>query len=127
MPFLQHVLVIILIISQIPEPGQCSKKQAKFHLNKSKYLANHVIETRQAETELECGIHCLGHGSCVSVNYKTSGIDKGLCELNNKALEEITDHDERVDNPDFSHLYIIKTSSSQEVGILCRYEDANAF
>ena len=108
MSFLQHVLVIILIISQIPQPSECSIRQAFVHINKSKYLANHVIETRQAKTELECGIHCLGHESCVSVNYKTSGIGKGLCELNDKALEDITDHDKIMNNHDFSHLYIIK-------------------
>ena len=102
-------MVIILIISQIPQPGECAiSHEAFFRINKSKYLENHVIETRQAKTELECGIHCLGHGSCVSVNYKTSGIGKGLCELNNKTLQN-ADHDEIMKNPDFSHLYMIKT------------------
>ena len=108
MSFLVYVLVIIFVTSQISDPGECSRKQINFRLNKSKYLPNYVIETRQAETELECGIHCVSHESCVSVNYKTSEIGKGLCELNNKALEENVDHDERVDRPDFSHLYIIK-------------------
>ena len=109
MSFLQHFLVIILIILQIEQLGECSIREAFFRLNKSKYLANHVIETRQAKTMLECGIQCFRHESCVSVNYKISGIGKGLCELNNKTLEENDDHDEGVDHPDFSHLHIIKT------------------
>ena len=109
MPFLQHVLVIIQIISQITQPGECSiGHEDFFHIDESKYLANHVIESRQAKTKLECGIHCVRHGSCVSVNYKTSGIGKGLCELNNKTLQNANDY-EIMKNPDFSHLYIIKT------------------
>ena len=100
--------MIILIISQIPEPGECLTRQAIFRIDKRKYLGNHVIETRKADTELECGMHCVGHGSCVSVNYKTAGIDKGLCELNNKTLREVTDNDDSMNDPDFSHLYIIK-------------------
>ena len=108
MSILAQVLVIILIISQIPQPGECSIREAFFRVDKNKYLANHVIETRQAETEFECGLHCVRHGSCVSVNYKTSGIGKGLCELNSKTLQQIADQNENVNNPDFSHLYIIK-------------------
>ncbi len=89
------------------QPGECLVSQAVFRIKKQKYLANHVLETRQAETELECGMHCVGHGSCASVNYKTSGNGKGLCELNKKSLREISD--ESMHNPEFNHLYIIKT------------------
>ena len=103
----QLFLVINLIILQIPQFGECFVRQGFFRINRSKYLANHVIETRQAKTELECGIHCIQRESCVSVNYKTSGIGKGLCELNNKALQN-ADHHEIMNNLDFSHLYIIK-------------------
>ena len=52
--------------------------QALFRKNKQEYLANHVIATKQAATELECGLHCVRHGSCLSVNYKISGFGKGL-------------------------------------------------
>ena len=100
-----------MIISKLPQPGECSIREAFFRVDKNKYLANHVIETRQAETEFECGLHCVRHGSCVSVNYKTSGIGKGLCELNSKALRDIADQEKSVkvvNDPDFSHLYIIK-------------------
>ena len=48
------------------------------------YLANHVIEKKQAESELESGIHCVGKESCASAYFKTSGDGKGLCELNRK-------------------------------------------
>jgi hypothetical protein len=95
------------MISKI-QKGECSIKQAFFRIDKQKYLANHVIETKQAESELQCGMNCVGVGSCTSVNYKTSGIGKGLCELNSKTLQEISDPDENMHNPEFSHLYIIK-------------------
>jgi hypothetical protein len=95
------------MISKIPQ-GECSIKQAFFLIKEQKYLENHVIETKQAESELQCSMHCVGVGSCVSVNYKTSGIGKGLCQLNNKTLQEISDTDENMHNPDFNHLYIIK-------------------
>ncbi|CAB4030524.1 Hypothetical predicted protein, partial [Paramuricea clavata] len=97
----------LIFISEIPQPGVCSK-QAMFHRNVQKYLTNHVIETKQAESELECGVYCVRHGSCASVNYKTSGIDKGRCELNNKTIQETSDADEKTHNPEFNHIAIIK-------------------
>ena len=100
-------LLVLSLISKMTQPGECLAWQAVFRIKKNIYLANHVLETRQTETELECGMHCVGHGSCASVNYKTSGNGKGLCELNNKTLREISD--ESMHNPEFNHLYIIKT------------------
>ncbi len=100
-------LLAISLISKITQPGECSVRRALFGRHEQKYLANHVLETRQAETELECGMHCVGHGSCASVNYKTSGNGIGLCELNEKTLREISDGS--MHNPEFNYLYIIKT------------------
>ena len=51
--------------------------QAMIRRKEESYLANHVIKTNQAETELECGMHWVANGLCASVNYKTSGIGKG--------------------------------------------------
>ena len=107
MAVLSSICALIVMISKIPQ-GECSIKQAFFLINKQKYLANHVIETKQAESELQCSMHCVGVGSCASVNYKISGIGKGLCELNKKTLQEISDPDESMHNPDFNHLYIMK-------------------
>jgi hypothetical protein len=67
-----------------------------------------LIGTSQAESELECCISCVGDGLCASVNYKASGIGKGLCELNNKTLQEISNADGSMNNPEFNHLCIIK-------------------
>ncbi|CAB4043149.1 Hypothetical predicted protein, partial [Paramuricea clavata] len=107
MAVLLSICALIFMISKIPQ-GECSIKQAFFLINEQKYLANHAIETKQAESELQCSMHCVGVGSCASVNYKTSGIGKGLCELNNKTLQEISDLDESMQNPEFNNLYIIK-------------------
>ena len=99
------VCALIFALSKIPQPGKCLTKQAIFRINKQEYLANHVIETRQAESELKCGMHCVGKESCASVNYKTSGVGKGLCELNSKpSQDEIS---ERLHKPEFNHLFIV--------------------
>ena len=82
-------------------------KQAVFQREKQKYMANHVIETRQAEDELTCALYCIGHDSCASVNYKISGARKGLCELNNETPQKTTGNDEQT-NPEFVYFYIFK-------------------
>ena len=91
----------------MPEPGKCMEKQAVFHVKKQRYLANHVIATKQVDNELDCSIYCVAEGSCVSVNFKTVGIGKGRCELNDQTLMEISDADRDTKNPEFNHLYII--------------------
>ncbi|XP_028402775.1 uncharacterized protein LOC114525589 [Dendronephthya gigantea] len=98
----------LVFISRILQPGECSVAEALFRKIDGKYLANYVIEKKHTETELECSMHCVAHGSCVSVNYKTSGIGKGRCELNSKTLKDTSDDDESTRNPDFKHLYIIE-------------------
>ena len=86
--------------------GECSSKQTLFRRKVQTYLANHVMETKQTGSELECGILCVAYGSCASVNYRTSGIGKGLCELNNKTLRETSEDDEET-NSEFNHLYVV--------------------
>jgi hypothetical protein len=94
-----------LFIFKIPEPGNCLVENAFFRVVKQTYLANHVIATKQADSELECSWHCIADGTCVSVNFKTSGSSKGRCELNDKTPNEIPHH-EITQNPEFNHLYI---------------------
>ena len=101
-----------LLISKITRPGECSTTQALFRRNVRKYLANHVVETKQAGSENECGMYCVRHRSCASANYKTSGVGKGLCELNNKKLQEISDADDKT-NLEFNHLDVIKVRKQQ--------------
>ena len=86
-----------LLIAKIFQLGE-SKLQA---------AANHVIATKQAGSENECGLYCVRDGSCVSANYKTSGIGKGRCELNNKIIQGTSDADFKT-NPEFTHLYMVK-------------------
>ena len=49
----------------------------------------------QADSELECGLHGIADKLHTSVNYKTSGIGKGRCELNNKTVEETPEGDDK--------------------------------
>ena len=106
MAFLLSIGAIVFIF-KIPEPCECQVKQAFFHVKKQRYLANHVITTKQAASQLDCSMHCIADGSCVSVNFKTTGIGKGRCELNDKTLKEVSDADGDTQNPEFNHLYII--------------------
>ena len=94
----------LIFISNIPQQG-VRTEQDFFLKNEGKYLTNHVIETKQAESELECGLYCVADGSCASVNYKTSGIGKGRCELNSKTSDKETR------NSEFIHLVVVKEVS----------------
>ena len=98
----------LIFVSQLTQPGKCSTEQAIFRRKEQTYFANHVVNTKQTESELECGMHCITNGLCASVNYKMSGIGKGLCELNNETLQEASDADGSTHNPEYNHLYIIK-------------------
>ena len=121
MAFLLKICAGILII-KIPLEGNCLIRQAIFKVKKQRYLANHIIATKQADSELDCSMHCAADGSCVSVNFKTSGIGKGRCELNNKTLREISDADEESQNFEFNLLYIIfKVSFLISINRLCIY------
>ena len=104
---MKFLLCICLLILARLAQGQEMTKQAVFHRKKQKYLANHVIESRQANDELKCALHCIEHDSCASVNYKISGARKGLCELNNETPQRTSGKDERT-IPEFVYLYIFK-------------------
>ena len=97
----------LIFISKIPQV--VCEKQAYFLRKEQKHLANHVIETKQADSEFECGTHCVADGSCASANYKTSGDGKCRCELNDKTVREVPD--EETQNPDFVHLAVVKRVS----------------
>ena len=105
---LLNICALIFITTEVPQEGVCTE-QAFFLRNEKKYLANHVIETKQAESELECGLHCVADGSCASVNYKTSGISKGRCELNCKTLGESSD--DETHDPEFTYLAVTERVS----------------
>ena len=89
-----------------------ASEQTIFRRREQEYLADHVIETKQTGSELECGLHCLADKSCTSVNYKTSGIGKGQCELNDKTVEETPDVDEKIHHPEFNHLSVVQRVST---------------
>ena len=114
-----YLSICALIFVWIPtQPGECLSKQMLLRRNVQKYLANHVIETKQAQSERECGMYCVRDGSCESVNYKTSGIGKGLCELNSKTLQEASEYDQET-NPEFNHLHVIKKVRKLNIILYC--------
>ena len=98
-------LGFVILILKVLKQANCSEA-ALFQKHKGKHLANYVISTyERTKSEVECGTYCLGHGMCASVNYKTSGKDKGLCELNTETLD--AKNGEGTPNAEFNHLYII--------------------
>ena len=113
MMFLSHIFVLISFLSFLTQLGHCLIQQALFGRKVKKYLANHVIESTQSDNDIKCAMSCVRHGTCASVNYKVSGVGKGLCELNDKALHEASGSDEET-KPEFVHLYIIKKVSQSK-------------
>ena len=96
----------------ITQPGKSfASEEAIFKRNEQEYLANHVIETKQADSELDCGLHCIADKSCTSVNYKTSGVGKGRCELNNKTVEKTHEVDDKIHDQEFNHFVVIERVS----------------
>ena len=81
--------------------------EVRFQKSEQKYLANHVMETTQVDSEKTCVFRCAANKSCTSINYKTSGSDKGRCEFKNKTVDETNDADEKIDHPEFNHLAVI--------------------
>ena len=95
------------------QPGKSlACERVTYQISKQKYLANHVIETKQADSEMECGLHCVKNKLCTSVNYQISGIGKGRCELNNKTVQETSDVVEKIHHPEFNHLTVIERVST---------------
>ena len=86
-------------------------KQTWFRREEKTYLMNHVYERKQTDSELACSLSCVRKESCESVNYKTSAIGKGLCELNKKSTQERSEVDEKIRDPEFIHLAMIKQVS----------------
>ena len=102
----------LFLIPSITRIVQCSE-QAVYRRYKQKYLANHVLQTKQAESELHCGLLCFRHQLCASVNYKTSGTGKGRCELNYKKLDRASYADEEKKSLEFNHLDMIDLVSKR--------------
>ena len=91
MVYLSTCALVFVWIATTQPRESLAFEQAIFKRNEQKYLADHVMKKEQAESELECGSHCIADKSCTSINYKISGIGKGRCELNNKTVEETSE------------------------------------
>ncbi len=101
--------VIFIAFLILTRRGQC-QQDAVFRKKVGKYLANYVIRSKVTAGELECMMYCSNEGMCASVNYKPSGTDEGLCEINSKSLGEraADKNTPLLESADFNHLHIIK-------------------
>ena len=70
------MLIFVWIATTQPEESLACG-EVRFQKSEHKYLANHVMETRQVDSEKECVFRCAKNKSCTSINYQTSGSDKG--------------------------------------------------
>ena len=107
--YLSALVFFWIAAKQLEEIVAC--ENVRFQESEQKYLPNHVMKTKQADSYLVCGLYCIADNSCTSVNYKTSGIGKGRCELNNKTTEDTSDVDETIHHPEFNHLVVIERVS----------------
>ena len=80
-------------------------KHAIFRRKTGQYLPDSVITTKYAESERVCSMHCTSIDACLSVNYKASGVDQGVCQLNNRTTSESLG---LVSDDKFVHLFIVK-------------------
>ncbi|XP_028396056.1 uncharacterized protein LOC114520053 [Dendronephthya gigantea] len=96
------IYVSIFLLIEVVASERLNETVFRRHVGK--YLENHIFRTEKAESEFECVLHCFKETGCASVNYKTSGIDKGLCELNNMTMNDSLD--EAVYNLEYTHLEI---------------------
>ena len=103
-------IVVIVLILRI-NLGQSSYQiQTLFKQREGEYLANSVIRTEQTGGIFECGSLCARENDCMSVNYKKSGGNRGLCELNNSTLDN-SKRENRKKVPAFINLWILKSVS----------------
>ena len=105
------ICALIFVWVTTTQPGEClTSEQVLFRSTDKTYLSGHVIKTKQTYSETECTMSCAADKSCVSANYKTSGIGEGRCELNNKTVREAPDKERH--KSEFIHLTMIKPVST---------------
>ena len=83
--------------------GRCVH-EAIYRKIKGKHLTDSTFKRLRTQNALHCTSYCSRELSCSSVNFKISGADQGLCELNNKTMSERTDNEE---NTEFEYLEIV--------------------
>ena len=110
--------MIVQTVAYVVEMGRCSGNvQALFKRKENTYLANHVIRTEQSGSELQCAAFCSRESLCVSVNYKISGEKQGMCELNNKLLEDSIKNQRII--PEFVFLQMVSKKFLNYSFLLC--------
>ena len=98
-----RIICLALPLLVILNRGRCANK-AVFRKIKGKYLPNSVFKTLETTDELHCTSYCSRDGSCVSVNFKISGKDRGLCELNSRTMKDVNDEQNKAE---FNYLGIV--------------------
>ena len=113
MVYLGTCSLVFVLITIIQPRESLASEEILFKKSEQQYLSNHVMETKKTESELICGLYCAAEKSCTSINYKTSGSDKGQCELNDKTVEASSDIDDKIHHAKYNHLAVIQRVSVQ--------------
>ena len=85
--------------------GWCSI-QGFFQRKEGRYLGDSAIRMEQTGSEFDCAALCSKEMLCVSVNYKNPGENQGMCELNNRTLEDSQEDENEM--PEFIYLEIVE-------------------
>ena len=96
-------LFLALLLLAAFQRGMCVE-EAVFRKIKGKYLPKIAFKTLNTRNALDCGSYCSRDQYCASVNYKISGKNRGLCELNSERMKDV---DSGENNEEFNYLEIL--------------------
>ena len=110
-----NTIIFLALVSLVfLNRGKCTT-EAVYRKIKGKYLPDNAYKILKTNNELHCSSYCSSDASCVSVNFKTSGKESGLCELNNKAMAE----NDGQNNAEYNYLGIVTRVGSCVYEQLC--------
>ena len=113
MKFHQNLMIAFQLLIFRYQTVFCQCNKVWFNHQEATYLANNVIKTEKAINVAHCGGLCLAENTCVSINYKKSGSDKGKCELNDKLMKDSQEN--KKNDSDYDYLEIVGERVSPRV------------
>ena len=86
--------------------GRCADK-VLFLKETNLRLKGSVLKTVHAKDQFECIVFCSKESSCVSVNFKHTGLDQESCELNSKTFNE-SEPKKCLKHPQYNYLEMVE-------------------
>jgi hypothetical protein len=105
--------LIAFLTLVIQSDGAC--KSSLFKLYNGHYLANHVIKSIRAMSQVECSMMCSGEDECESWNMYEA-VPGRNCELNNATVEtESANHVQKRNGATFGHRITLPSTKNKKV------------